>query len=122
MDFFAMKRRQLQELCKQHKIRANMKNVEMAQALTLLLHKKNEESVSDVEPAEGQLGLNEMAIDSVTSPKTKKVKFSPDNETFYFVATDKDSDSDCDYGPKKKRGGRGRRKSVGEEGSRSGGD
>ena len=39
MDYFAMKRRQLQELCKEHNIRANTKNVEMAEALTLLLHK-----------------------------------------------------------------------------------
>lgn len=52
-------------------------------------------------------------IDSVDSREVKKVKFSPDNETFYFVATDKDSDSDCDYNPKKKSVGK--RKSIGKK-------
>lgn len=52
-------------------------------------------------------------IDSVESREVKKVKFSPDNETFYFVATDKDSDSDCDYNPKKKSVGK--RKSIGKK-------
>lgn len=37
MDFYAMKRKKLQKLCMKHGIRANLKNVEMAERLTLLL-------------------------------------------------------------------------------------
>ncbi|XP_024164901.1 uncharacterized protein LOC112171985 isoform X3 [Rosa chinensis] len=111
MDFYAMKRKELQALCKKHGIRANMKNTEMAERLTLLL-KEDENSITEVKQVEKQLEATEMVIDSVESQKVKKVKFSPDNETFYFVATDKDSDSDCEYKPKK-RGGR--RKSMGKK-------
>ncbi|KAM5562247.1 hypothetical protein ABKV19_017457 [Rosa sericea] len=111
MDFYAMKRKELQALCKKHGIRANMKNTEMAEKLTLLL-KEDEKSITEVKQVEKQLEATEMVIDSVESQKVKKVKFSPDNETFYFVATDKDSDSDCEYKPKK-RGGR--RKSMGKK-------
>ncbi|XP_062023734.1 uncharacterized protein LOC133739927 isoform X3 [Rosa rugosa] len=111
MDFYAMKRKELQALCKKHGIRANMKNTEMAERLTLLL-KEDENSITEAKPVEKQLEATEMVIDSVESQKAKKVKFSPDNETFYFVATDKDSDSDCEYKPKK-RGGR--RKSMGKK-------
>ncbi|KAL6209343.1 hypothetical protein ACLB2K_020285 [Fragaria x ananassa] len=112
MDFFAMKRKQLQALCKEHGIRANLKNTEMAERLTLLFN-EDEKSMTDVELVEKQLDATEMVTGFVESPKVKKVKFSPYNETFYFVATDKDSDSDCGYSPKKKRGGK--RKSRGEK-------
>lgn len=37
MDYYAMKRKQLQSLCKQHGIPANLRNTEMAHKLTLLL-------------------------------------------------------------------------------------
>nr|XP_011458493.1 PREDICTED: uncharacterized protein LOC101309798 isoform X6 [Fragaria vesca subsp. vesca] len=104
MDFFAMKRKQLQALCKEHGIRANLKNTEMAERLTLLFN-EDEKSMTDVELVEKQLDATEMVTGFVESPKVKKVKFSPNNETFYFVATDKDSDSDCDYSPKKKSRG-----------------
>ncbi|KAL6213907.1 hypothetical protein ACLB2K_013346 [Fragaria x ananassa] len=116
MDFFAMQRKRLQALCKEHGIRANLKNTEMAERLSLLFN-EDEKSMTDVELVEKQLDATETVTAFVESPKVKKVKFSPNNETFYFVATDKDSDSDsdCDYSPKKKPGGR--RKSRGERAS-----
>ncbi|KAK9904406.1 hypothetical protein M0R45_000772 [Rubus argutus] len=114
MDFYAMKRKKLQKLCMKHGIRANLKNVEMAERLTLLL-KDDEKPVTEVQSVEKNLEATEIVIDSVDSREVKKVKFSPDNETFYFVATDKDSDSDCDYNPKKKSVGK--RKSIGKKGS-----
>lgn len=40
----------------------------------------------------------------------KKVRFSPENETFVFVCSDSDSDSDKEYTPVKKRVGRRRSK------------
>ncbi|KAM1456793.1 hypothetical protein ACFX13_034892 [Malus domestica] len=100
MDFHAMKRKQLQSLCKQHGIPANLKNTEMASRLTLLL-KEDEESI---EPVCKDIEENEGEIDSdLRAKKVKTVTFSPENETFYFVGTDKDSDSDCNYNPKKKQ-------------------
>ncbi|XP_021800410.1 uncharacterized protein LOC110744731 isoform X3 [Prunus avium] len=101
MDYYAMKRKQLQSLCKQHGIPANLRNTEMADKLTLLL--KEDEKLS--EPVCKNLEENEGGIDSeVETKKVKKVKFSPENQTFYFVGTDNDSNSDCDYNPKKKQG------------------
>ncbi|ONH90101.1 hypothetical protein PRUPE_8G035200 [Prunus persica] len=101
MDYYAMKRKQLQSLCKQHGIPANLRNTEMAHKLTLLL--KEDEKLS--EPVCKNLEENEGGIDSeVETKKVKKVKFSPENQTFYFVGTDNDSNSDCDYNPKKKQG------------------
>ncbi|PQP95551.1 hypothetical protein Pyn_29936 [Prunus yedoensis var. nudiflora] len=101
MDYYAMKRKQLQALCKQHGIPANLRNTEMADKLTLLL--KEDEKLS--EPVFKNLEENEGGIDSeVETKKVKKVKFSPENQTFYFVGTDNDSNSDCDYNSKKKQG------------------
>ncbi|KAM6559750.1 hypothetical protein CsatA_028989 [Cannabis sativa] len=88
MDYHAMKRKELQALCKTHGIPANLTNREMADRLDLLL--------KDGE-ASGSKGLCEIdgEIQSVdVDKKVKKVTFSPDNETFVFVGTDLDSDSD----------------------------
>ncbi|GAU41137.1 hypothetical protein TSUD_288270, partial [Trifolium subterraneum] len=47
MDFFTMKRKDLQRLCKKHGIRANLKNIEMAEKLSLIYkEKENENRVS----------------------------------------------------------------------------
>jgi hypothetical protein len=37
MDFYVMKRKKLQQLCKKHGILANLGNIEMANRLTFLL-------------------------------------------------------------------------------------
>lgn len=37
MDFYVMKRKKLQQLCKKHGIPANLGNIEMANSLTFLL-------------------------------------------------------------------------------------
>lgn len=44
----------------------------------------------------------------VVNKNAKKVRFSPENETFIFVGSGSDSDSDKDYTPVKKRAGRSR--------------
>jgi hypothetical protein len=46
----------------------------------------------------------------VVNKNAKKVRFSPENETFIFVGSGSDSDSDKDYTPVKKRAGRTRSK------------
>ncbi|KAK9904404.1 hypothetical protein M0R45_000770 [Rubus argutus] len=73
MDFYVMKRKKLQQLCKKHGIPANLGNIEMANRLTFLL--------------------------KVQKQKMKKVSFNPENEIFFFVATPNYSYS----GPKKKK-------------------
>ncbi|XP_060962169.1 uncharacterized protein LOC115719393 isoform X1 [Cannabis sativa] len=104
MDYHAMKRKELQALCKTHGIPANLTNREMADRLNLLL--------KDGE-ASGSKGLCEIdgEIQSVdVDKKVKKVTFSPDNETFVFVGTDLDSDSD--YCSKSKNGNSRKRRAT----------
>uniref|UniRef100_A0A803NGR0 Uncharacterized protein n=1 Tax=Cannabis sativa TaxID=3483 RepID=A0A803NGR0_CANSA len=104
MDYHAMKRKELQALCKTHGIPANLTNREMADRLDLLL--------KDGE-ASGSKGLCEIdgEIQSVdVDKKVKKVTFSPDNETFVFVGTDLDSDSD--YCSKSKNGNSRKRRAT----------
>ncbi|CAO2834105.1 unnamed protein product, partial [Amaranthus hypochondriacus] len=86
MDFHALPRKELQSLCKKHGIPANLKNVEMADRLSSLVQeekplkrgrsclKKSNDVVDDEEVCE------------IREPK--KVKFSPQNETFIFEKTD----------------------------------
>lgn len=74
MDFHSMKRKELQALCKKHKIPANLKNSEMANRLTSLL--KGEDKI---------LGENGREIESdVENKRVKKVRFSPETQTFEF--------------------------------------
>ncbi|KAK3230138.1 hypothetical protein Dsin_002019 [Dipteronia sinensis] len=65
MDFQSMKRKQLQALCKKHGVSANLSNREMADRLSLILKKNKKVSESN-------------------SKVVKKVRFSPENETFVY--------------------------------------
>ncbi|XP_042039999.1 uncharacterized protein LOC121785626 isoform X2 [Salvia splendens] len=71
MDFHSMNRKQLQALCKKHKIPANLSNLEMANRLTKFLQ---EENVSEIES-----GVE------VVNKKSKKVRFSPEHELIEFT-------------------------------------
>ncbi|XP_047980095.1 uncharacterized protein LOC125221845 isoform X2 [Salvia hispanica] len=71
MDFHSMNRKQLQTLCKRHKIPANLSNLEMANRLTKFL---KEENVSEIE-----------SVGEVVNKKNKKVRFSPEHELFEFT-------------------------------------
>ncbi|KAK1554737.1 hypothetical protein Q3G72_016581 [Acer saccharum] len=69
MDFQSMKRKQLQALCKKHGVSANLSNREMADRLSLILKKNKKVSERN----------------SKVAPKVvKKVRFSPENETFVY--------------------------------------
>ncbi|XP_011101250.1 uncharacterized protein LOC105179348 isoform X2 [Sesamum indicum] len=85
MDFHSMKRKELQALCKKHKIPANLSNLEMATklqeyfrengtSLTEGLINDHEENASETETA-----------DVVINRRVKKVRFSPDHEIIEFT-------------------------------------
>ncbi|KAF3445491.1 hypothetical protein FNV43_RR10667 [Rhamnella rubrinervis] len=103
MDFHGMKRKGLQALCKKHGIPANLTNREMADRLALLL-KENEKPMTKGQSGLKNLGDTEGEIDSVivTEKVIKKVRFSPENQTFIFVSSDTESSSDHNYNPKKR--------------------
>ncbi|XP_062099688.1 uncharacterized protein LOC133805522 [Humulus lupulus] len=106
MDFQGMKRKELQALCKTHGIPANLTNREMADRLNLLL-KEGETSVP-----EGLCEIDSEVHSVVVGKKVKKVTFSPENETFVFVGTDVDSNSDSDYSSRPKKGNSRKRRST----------
>ncbi|XP_040998832.1 uncharacterized protein LOC121244713 isoform X2 [Juglans microcarpa x Juglans regia] len=109
--FHSMKRKQLQALCKKHGVPANLTNREMADKLTLLLEEEGE-PINKGQSCSKDLGEIGSANDSkMVNKNVKKVKFSPDNETFIFVGSESDSDSDKDYTMVKKRAGK-RRSTV----------
>ncbi|XP_035541824.1 uncharacterized protein LOC108984234 isoform X7 [Juglans regia] len=109
--FHSMKRKQLQALCKKHGVPANLTNREMADKLTLLLEEEGE-PINKGPSCSKDLGEIGSANDSkIVNKNVKKVKFSPDNETFIFVGSESDSDSDKDYTMVKKRAGK-RRSTV----------
>ncbi|KAK4429508.1 hypothetical protein Salat_1251400 [Sesamum alatum] len=85
MDFHSMKRKELQALCKKHRIPANLSNLEMAnkleeffkengRSLTQGLIKEQDENASETDGA-----------DVVTNRRVKKVRFSPDHELIEFT-------------------------------------
>ncbi|XP_074264438.1 uncharacterized protein LOC141586929 isoform X2 [Silene latifolia] len=95
MDFHGLNRKKLQELCKKHGIPANLKNVEMADRLSSLLLK--EEMPEKPAPKRGRSCLKNVSEDlevvecekvGVGSKEAKKVRFSPENQTFLFERTD----------------------------------
>ncbi|XVF37209.1 hypothetical protein REPUB_Repub19eG0127000 [Reevesia pubescens] len=79
MDFHGLKRKQLQALCKEHGVPANLTNREMADRLASIF-KENEEPISLQ-----KLGTNpeEMGSENeakVVKKQAKKVRFSPENQ------------------------------------------
>ncbi|KMT19570.1 hypothetical protein BVRB_1g011880 isoform B [Beta vulgaris subsp. vulgaris] len=82
MDFHGLKRKKLQALCKKHRIPANLKNSQMAERLYTLL--KDEKPTKMGKSC--LKNLNDVETDEEVV--LKKVKFSPQNETFFFEKTD----------------------------------
>ncbi|XP_059454339.1 uncharacterized protein LOC132184645 isoform X2 [Corylus avellana] len=101
-----MKRKQLQALCKKHGVPANLTNRQMADRLSLLL-KEEGNPIIQGQSCSNDLGeISSENESKVVDKNAKKVRFSPENETFIFVGSGSDSDSDKDYTPVKKRAGR----------------
>ncbi|XP_019154949.1 PREDICTED: uncharacterized protein LOC109151393 [Ipomoea nil] len=87
MDFHSMKRKELQELCKNHGVPANLSNVEMANRLSSIFKGSEKEkpmirgrsclkAVDDGECENDSDGVDR---------KAKKVRFSPENELIEFT-------------------------------------
>ncbi|KAL5779085.1 hypothetical protein ACOSQ2_009822 [Xanthoceras sorbifolium] len=80
MDFHGMNRKQLQALCKKHGVLANLSNREMADRLSLILE-KNKKLVSQGDSLVKNLSKK---VSESNSKVVKKVRFSPENETFIY--------------------------------------
>ncbi|KAL4183648.1 hypothetical protein AMTRI_Chr11g99300 [Amborella trichopoda] len=86
MDFYSLKRKELQALCKKHDLPANFTNLKMAESLTALLHVKprsTSNSGSGVEGDSGEQILKKCLRDSDNAEKrvAKRVRFSQDEDT-----------------------------------------
>ncbi|XP_058779076.1 uncharacterized protein LOC131653055 [Vicia villosa] len=71
MDFFAMKRKKLQSLCKKHGIPANLKNKDMAEKLSLIYKEEKNEN-----------------------PGSRRLRSDADKSNVEIIVLDSDSDSD----------------------------
>ncbi|MCD7460605.1 hypothetical protein HAX54_043883 [Datura stramonium] len=86
MDFENMKRKELQALCKEHGIPANLTNLEMANKLSSLLKVNDEKPLTRGRSCLKIFDENVNDRESdVVNRKIKKVKFSPDNEIIEFT-------------------------------------
>ncbi|KAI4389724.1 hypothetical protein MLD38_001921 [Melastoma candidum] len=88
MDFGSMKRKKLQALCKKHGIPANLTNLEMVHRLSSILKvpEKANDDYAREQLAESNLADYENKMDAKDGPvDAKKVRFSPENETFTFL-------------------------------------
>ncbi|KAL9243703.1 hypothetical protein vseg_017559 [Gypsophila vaccaria] len=91
MDFNKLERKELQKLCKKHGIPANLKTLELADRLRLLILKEEKpENAVAVRIGRGRSCLkSESEVVEVEMVKeAKKVRFTPENETFLFEKTD----------------------------------
>ncbi|OMO54860.1 hypothetical protein CCACVL1_27514 [Corchorus capsularis] len=84
MDFHCMKRKQLQALCKKHGVPANLTNRAMADRLASIFKEENEEPASSEELVSNPEELGSESGAKVTKKQAKKVRFSPDNQTFVY--------------------------------------
>ncbi|CAI8593857.1 unnamed protein product [Vicia faba] len=71
MDFFTMKRKKLQSLCKKHGIPANLKNKDMAEKLSLIYKEEENEN-----------------------PGSRRLRSDANNSNVEIIVLDSDSDSD----------------------------
>ncbi|KAK8642926.1 hypothetical protein V6N13_012250 [Hibiscus sabdariffa] len=86
MDFHGMKRKELQALCKKHGVAANLTNREMADRLASVF-KGNEDPVSSAELRSNTAEICSEEKANSVKKQTKKVRFSPDNQTFEYEAS-----------------------------------
>ncbi|KAL0351615.1 UNVERIFIED_CONTAM: hypothetical protein Scaly_1550200 [Sesamum calycinum] len=85
MDFHSMKRKELQALCKKHKIPANLSNLEMATKLEEFFREKGRSLTQGLINEHDENAIEIEAADVVMSRRVKKVRFSPDHEIIEFT-------------------------------------
>ncbi|KAK9270955.1 hypothetical protein L1049_026543 [Liquidambar formosana] len=93
MDFHNMNRKQLQALCKEHGLPANLKNVDMANKLALLLQEKAKPVTRGQSCLKNLIEIPSDNDYKDVPQKSKKVRFSPKNEMIEFVYLE-DSDNE----------------------------
>ncbi|KAL8059397.1 hypothetical protein ABFX02_03G085000 [Erythranthe guttata] len=85
MDFKSMKRKELQRLCKKHKIPANLSNLEIADKLTEIFKQNENPSIQGKIEGEGEICSETESTSVDVNRKVKKVRFSPDHELIEFT-------------------------------------
>ncbi|KAL7155650.1 hypothetical protein ABFS83_03G090600 [Erythranthe nasuta] len=85
MDFKSMKRKELQRLCKKHKIPANLSNLEIADKLTEIFKQNENPSIQGKIDGEGDICSENESTSVDVNRKVKKVRFSPDHELIEFT-------------------------------------
>ncbi|RVW48825.1 hypothetical protein CK203_103543 [Vitis vinifera] len=102
MDFRGMKRKQLQALCKQHGVPANSTNLEMADRLSLFFKEKEKPVTQGRSCLKNLDGIDSLNDSNAVTCDPKRVRFSPENETFEF----EDSEIDRENTPARTRAAR----------------
>ncbi|KAI3464683.1 hypothetical protein Pfo_021346 [Paulownia fortunei] len=85
MDFNGMKRKELQALCKKHKIPANLSNREMANKLSEIFKEKEILLIQGVIKGQDENVSETESTNVVMNRKIKKVRFSPEHELIEFT-------------------------------------
>ncbi|KAL7117698.1 hypothetical protein ACP275_03G089500 [Erythranthe tilingii] len=85
MDFKSMKRKELQGLCKKHKIPANLSNLEIVDKLTEFFKQNENPSIQGKREGEGEICSETESTSVDVNRKVKKVRFSPDHELIEFT-------------------------------------
>ncbi|KAL6524946.1 hypothetical protein OROMI_030539 [Orobanche minor] len=86
MDFQSMKRKELQAICKKHKIPANLSNLEMVKRLTLFFKEKENSLIQGMVNGKDENASETESTDVVImNRKVKKVRFSPEHELIEFT-------------------------------------
>ncbi|KAL6492963.1 hypothetical protein OROGR_032722 [Orobanche gracilis] len=86
MDFQSMKRKELQAICKKHKIPANLSNLEMVKRLTLFFKEKENSLIQGMVNGKDENASETESTDAVImNRKVKKVRFSPEHELIEFT-------------------------------------
>lgn len=102
-----MKRKQLQALCKQHGVPANSTNLEMADRLSLFFKEKEKPVTQGRSCLKNLDGIDSLNDSNAVTCDPKRVRFSPENETFEF----EDSEIDRENTPARTRAARAARRS-----------
>ncbi|PWA78913.1 hypothetical protein CTI12_AA211600 [Artemisia annua] len=80
MDYFSMKRKELQALCKEHNIPANSANSVLAQKLSQLLDEKEKPITRKRACLKSSVETTNEDEPAVSKREVKKVRFSPNND------------------------------------------
>ncbi|GJU96817.1 hypothetical protein Tco_1321573, partial [Tanacetum coccineum] len=84
MDYFSMKRKELQALCKEHNIPANSANSVLAEKLSQLLNEKEKPITQKRACLRSSVDTTNEDEPAVSKREVKKVRFSPNNDVLEY--------------------------------------